>query len=95
MRKVGSQISPLFDVRLCSTARLKWTYSSQKHGYGSKDSKNEESRNKFGRVLRICLEDMVDLLALSIAERLLVGRGRSVGVELYMEAKDVASEGLG
>lgn len=71
------------------------TYSSEKNRHSGQNCKNEEHRNDLGTALGICSEDVVDLLQLSISQRLLVFRQWRIGVRLDVQIEDMVAKCLG
>lgn len=71
------------------------TYSTQQDWYSSQNSQHENHREDHRTTLRIWLEDMVDLLSLSISQWLLINRDGGVRIHFDFEVEDVVAERLG
>lgn len=92
---IGTEICPLFIVRINHHQLIEQTYGSKQDWYSSNYRQYEKEGNNHWSALWICSEDVVDLVQLSISQRLLILWQRDVGIGLDLEVKDVVTECLG
>lgn len=67
-------------------------YSSKKHGNSRKNSKHKEQRDDLRAALRVCLEDMINVLQLPVSERLLAARCWRCWVQSHIEVENMCAQ---
>lgn len=69
---IGTEICPLFIVRVNNRQWIEQTYGSEQNWYSNNYRQYKEERNDHWSALWICSEDVVDFVQFSISQRLLV-----------------------
>jgi hypothetical protein len=85
----------IFYQQMSKLTRDVGTYSSEKNWHSSQNSKNKKQRNDLWAALRVCSEDVMNLLQLSISQRLLIFWKRRIRVRFNFKIEDMIAKCLG